>query len=63
MSQESKKHFYDSLPRKRSAVGVLLFDDGKSSFDCSLSGLKSQSLASPFTIAWMIAGVSKRSEK
>lgn len=29
MSQESKKHFYDSLPRKRSAVGVLLFDEGK----------------------------------
>lgn len=26
MAQDSKKGFYDSLPRKRSAVGVLIFD-------------------------------------
>lgn len=27
MSAETKKQFYDSLPRKRSAVGVLIFKD------------------------------------
>lgn len=29
MTQDSKKNYYDSLPRKRSAVGVLIFNEDK----------------------------------
>lgn len=29
MTEDSRKHFYGSLPRKRSAVGVLIFDGDK----------------------------------